>query len=238
MRKLGHAKEATYRESLAGIHQDVFRFTDRQGSPARDSIAAPGCDFEDGAIPPAKLRSAISGEMKLHLLPILSLGTLLAMTACDRQVVVLEKSTPAPDPVAQTKTLETSRLGAAVDDYERESSAVNSAAAKKAFAELDGEIAELQEYIPKHSGDERAKAATKLENLQSYRAAQALRFSAAQAKAGLSDRGAVDARSGAEKAEDTARKVGDRIEDAAKKTGDSIEDAAKKTGDAIKDAVR
>ncbi len=166
--------------------------------------------------------------MKHPLVPILAISSLLGLAACDRQVVVVEKpSTPIPEPVAQTKTLETSRLGETVDLFEREPTAGNSAAVKKALAELDGEIAELQEYVATHDGDKRVKAAGKLKNLESYRAAETLRFTAAQAKAPLSNREPVDTRSGAEKAEDSAKKV-----------GNSIEDAARKTGDAIKDAVR
>jgi hypothetical protein len=38
----------------------------------------------------------------------------------------------------------------------------------------------------------------------------------------------ADARTGADKVEDTAQKVGRSIEDAAKKTGDSIKDALPK----------
>jgi hypothetical protein len=167
--------------------------------------------------------------MKLHLLSLLAVGSLLGFTACDRQVVVVEKApaTPLPEPVAQTKTLETARLGGAVDAYEREPSAANGAAVKTALAKLDGEIAELEEYVTKHDGDARAKAEAKLKNLQSYRAAETLRFTAARAKGAVRDREPGDARSGADKVEDSARKV-----------GDSIGNAARKTGDAIKDAVR
>jgi hypothetical protein len=167
--------------------------------------------------------------MKPPLLPLLALGSVLGFAACDRQIVVVEKApaTPLPEPVARTKTLETSRLGSAVDDFEREPSAARRATVKKAFAELDGEIAELQEYIAKHGGEERAKAAAKLQNLQSYRAAESARFTAAEAKGTASDREPADARSGTEKVEDSARKAGNAIEDAAKKTGDAIKDAVR-----------
>ena len=98
---------------------------------------------------------------------------------------------------------------------------------KKSLAELDGEIAELQEYVTKHDGDERAKAASKLENLQRYLAAETMRFTAAQAKGAVSGREPADGRSGADKAEDSAKKVGNTIENAAEKTGDAIKDAVR-----------
>jgi hypothetical protein len=50
------------------------------------------------------------------------------------------------EPVAKTKTLETSRLGAAVDSYEREPSAANHADVKKALADLDGESRNLKRW--------------------------------------------------------------------------------------------
>jgi hypothetical protein len=161
--------------------------------------------------------------------------TLLAVIAavsllgCERKTVVVEvvPATPIPEPVAKTKTLETHRLGAALDTYERQPTGENHAEVKKAFADLDGEIAELEALVAKRTGSEREEAAVKLKNLQAYRAAETARFTAAQVTAPLAARPAADARSGAEK-----------IEDGAKRVGNSIEDAAKRTGDAIKDAVR
>ena len=49
----------------------------------------------------------------------------LGFSACERKVVVVETvpATPAPEPVAQTKTFETARLSGAIDRYERESTA-------------------------------------------------------------------------------------------------------------------
>jgi len=152
----------------------------------------------------------------------------VVLMGCERKIVVVEPPIPpAEKPASKTKTLETSRLGAAVDSYERNSSAANHAAVKKALADLDGEIAELEELVAKRTGEGRAEAAAKLKNLQTYRAAEVMRFTTAQAKAPLSPAEPADARSGAQKIEDTAKDV-----------GKSIEDAARKTGDAVKDAVR
>jgi hypothetical protein len=167
--------------------------------------------------------------MKCRYFPILTLSSLISFAACERKVIVIEKPSPEPvsEPIARTKTLETSRLGAAIDDFEREPTAANKAEVNKAFAKLDGEIAELQEYIAKHDGDDRAKAAAKLENMQSYRGAETTRFASAQAKSGLGIRGPADARTGAEKVEDSTKKVGNGIEDAAKKAGDAVKDAVR-----------
>jgi hypothetical protein len=70
-------------------------------------------------------------------------------------------------------------------------------------------------------------AAAKLKNLQAYRAAETARFAAAQAKAPLSTPSSADARTGAEKAEDAAKRIGNTIEDATRKTGNAIKDAVR-----------
>lgn len=167
--------------------------------------------------------------MNSRTLSLLALASACAAVGCERKTVVVRIEPPAPlaEPVAKTRTLETSRLGSAVDSYDREPTAGNHAVVKKALAELDGEIAELEALVAKRSGSSREEAAVKLKNLQTYRAAEVMRFTVAQAKAPLTARPPVDGRSGADKVEDTAKRV-----------GNSIEDAARKTGDAIKDAVR
>jgi AraC-like DNA-binding protein len=58
------------------------------------------------------------------------------MIGCGRRTVqVIVPATPASDPVAQTKTMETARLAGAVDAYERTPSAENLAEVKKALAD-------------------------------------------------------------------------------------------------------
>lgn len=165
--------------------------------------------------------------MKTTASACLALG-LLTIAACERKIVVIEvpPATPAAEPVAKTKTLETARLGEAVDAYERNPTAENMADAKKAFAKLDGEIAELEAYIAKHSGSERAEAPAKHQNLTAYRTAETARFTTAQAKAPLT-RTAPEAPTGAEKVENSARRVGNAIEDAAKDVGDAVKDAVR-----------
>lgn len=154
---------------------------------------------------------------------------MIAAFGCDRKPVVIEVSsaTPVADPVAKTKTLETTKLGEAVDAYERNATVENGAVVKTALAKLDGEIAELEEYVGLHTGDQRAEASAKLKNMQAYRAAESARFAAAQAKAPVSRSVPADARTGSEKLEDSARRAGDAIEDAAKKVGDAGKDAVR-----------
>jgi len=164
------------------------------------------------------------------LFALLPLVVLSSLTGCDRPkvtVVEVAPATPAAEPVAQTKTLETQRLGAAIDRFQQEPTEVQHAAVKKALAELEGEIAELEALVAKRSGAEQAEAAAKLQNLRSYRDAELLRLNAAAPKPVLPAGPLPDARTGAEKVEDSVERV-----------GNSLENAARKTGDAIKDAVR
>src|SRR3954468_23995136 len=78
------------------------------------------------------------------------------------------EATPIPEPVAKTNTLETRRLGSAIDTYEQSPDADRSAAVKKAVADLDGEIAELEARVAKTSGGEKEEAEMKRRNLSEY----------------------------------------------------------------------
>lgn len=176
----------------------------------------------------------------IFLSAIFSTVALLALSGCERKSVVVVEA-PSPEPIARTKTFETARLKSAIDSYERTPNSENAADVHKAFAELDGEIAELETHVAKKTGNERAEAAQKLANLTAYRTGEAARFGKAQAAAGVNGTAGevrIDARTGAEKAEDAARNTGDTIKNAAKDVGDAIKDAGKKAGDAIKDAGR
>ncbi len=128
------------------------------------------------------------------------------------------------DPVAKTKTFETARLGEAIDNYERTPSEQNKAAVSTAFAELDGEIAELETLVAKREGTDRAEPAAKLKDLQAYRTKESARFVVAQGKAAVTS--------------PEVKNAADTVEDAAKRVGNSIENAARKTGEAIKDTVQ
>jgi len=61
---------------------------------------------------------------------------LLATLGCERHTIVIETApaTPSPATEAKTRTLETSRLGASVEKYEREPTAGHHADVKKALA--------------------------------------------------------------------------------------------------------
>lgn len=86
-------------------------------------------------------------------------------------------------PVARTSTFETDELRDAISLYIGAPTAENSADVQKAFAELDVEIAELQEDVVKDNDPEdKAEAAVKLKNLSEYRAAERIRFTEAQAR--------------------------------------------------------
>jgi hypothetical protein len=149
-----------------------------------------------------------------------------AVAGCERKTVVVEvrPATPLAEPGARTKTFETSQLGAAIDAYERRPTEEHRADVRKAFARLDGEIAELEALAGRRTGTSRDEAAAKLRNLQTYRAAETARFTALQAKvvAGVQTEG--DARTGAEKVEDGAKRVGRTLEDAAKRAGEAVKD--------------
>jgi hypothetical protein len=178
--------------------------------------------------------------MKIAPSPLAALaGVALALVGCEQRTVVVRESAPPVEPVARTKTLETSVLKSRIDAYERAPSLENSADVRKAFAELDAEIAELEGHVARKTGEDRAEAAQKLANLTAYRAAETARFQRAQTAApAVAPAGRVDDRSGLQKTEDAARRTGNALEDAAKETGAALKDAAKDAGNAIKDAVR
>lgn len=165
---------------------------------------------------------------RIFLAPlVLSLG--LFTVGCDKrpspEVPVV--ATPIAVPVAKTKTLETLELALVVKDYERDRTPVNAARVKKAIAELQGEIAELDQRAAEVTGTDHDEAVAKRKNLNEYLSAQTLRFKAAEAGAAIGTAPAVDSRTGAEKVEDSAKRVGVEIKDAAEKTADAIKDAVK-----------
>jgi hypothetical protein len=165
----------------------------------------------------------------------------LTFTACERKSVTEEPAPPVnplvqpADPVAKTTTLETGRLGVAIDTFEKAPTAENHSSVNLALAQLDGEIAELEDRVVKTDGTDRAEAAAKLDNLKSYRDAEKVRFAKVQVGTAFDPNPPADSRSAAQKLEDTVEKVGDKIEEGAKKVGETIEEAAKDTGEAVKD---
>jgi len=172
-----------------------------------------------------------------------SFACALTFTACERKITAEEPTpsanpvTQSAEPIANTSTFETARLGAAIDKFEKAPTMENQSSVKLAFAELNGEIAELDDRVVKTSGTARAEAAAKSVNLQKYRDAEMIRFTKAQAFTTPDVNPPADSRSGSQKIKDTAAKVEENIEDGTKKVGRTIEKGAKNTGDAIKDAT-
>lgn len=150
------------------------------------------------------------------------------------------EATPIPEPVAKTNTLETRRLGGAIDAYEQMPNAVTSSAVKKTMADLDGEIAELEARAAKTSGSEKDEAEMKRRNLTEYRDTQKARFELLQVKGsvGVAREPATDARSAEQKARDAAKDVGDKVEAGAKRAGDTLEKAGQNAKDAIREIGR
>ena len=171
-------------------------------------------------------------EMNNRILSALATATLLA-AGCNRQPPVIIEGTPPPSPptpVARTVTFETHALRREIDTFEHTPSVVQGARVKKAFAEIDGEIAELIEHVAKKSGSERAEAALKLADLRAYRDAEQVRFLRLEALAPSQPRQVTEqpARDG------TAEKVGEKIDEAARKVGNKVRDAA----EVIRDRTR
>lgn len=170
----------------------------------------------------------------------------LSFSACERKTATVEMVlpvNPSPqvrpvEPVAITKTIETTNLGEAIDAFEKVPTVENQSSVKLAFSKLDGEIAELQDRVVKTNSYDRAEASVKLGNLQKYRDIEAIRFAKDQDGLALDANPPVDSRSAAQKAGDTATMVGEKVEDGARKVGRTLENAAHNTGEAIKDATR
>ena len=165
--------------------------------------------------------------MNIHTLLSVTVASLLA-AGCQRESrVIIETAPPDPTPlpVARTETLETRVLGREIDTFEQTPSTVQAARVKKAFAEIDGEIAELVEYVAKKTGDGRAEAARKLANLRTYREAEHARFLRLEAKAPLPEP-IVTGLPARPRGEGTAERIGESIDKAARKVEESVKDAA------------
>lgn len=165
-----------------------------------------------------------------------SLLPLLNLTACQRRPVTEDSPAKPAAPSAETTTLETGRLGAAIDALAKTSNGENRSAVNLALAELDSEIAELQSLVLKAGGSDRAEASVKLDNLKRYRAEEMARLANLETATPFGSP-PPDSRSGSQKLEDAAENAGDKLEEGAEKVGDAIQDAAHKTGEAVRDAT-
>lgn len=116
-------------------------------------------------------------------------------------------------PAPATSNVETTRLGSAIDAYISNPGAAQAATVDKAFAELDGEIAELNERLATDSGEDRSEAKSKADNLRVYRDKEHARYMGAQARV----------KTNAVKEE--VKDFGDKVEAGARKAGDAVRDA-------------
>lgn len=151
--------------------------------------------------------------MKFIQLPFVLGTALVVFTACDNAPrPAAEKS--AGEPVSGTRTFETAGLEQAITAYRSQPTEQNRAAVDKAFAELDGEIAELKQKAASASGDQKVEIERKLADLEAYRAKQHASYAG-------------------ERAESAAESAKDAVKDAAKEVGGAIESA----GEAIRKVV-
>lgn len=166
--------------------------------------------------------------MKVVHAPALILAGALALAtvACEKKPEVVEKPVPA------TSNLETSTLGTAIDGYVANSTSGQAALVDKAFAELDGEIAELDRRVADVTGAERTEAQAKADNLRSFRDKERLRYTEAQARAKTNEVKA-DTRDAGDRVEETARDAGEKVKDAAEAVKDSVENTVDKVRDKL-----
>jgi hypothetical protein len=165
----------------------------------------------------------------------LSLAAVVLVAAgCRRQPVVVVEIPPTPMPVAELETRETRALGREIDTFDHSPSVAQHARVKQAFAEIDGEIAELVEHVATKDGAERAEAARKLADLRTYRNAEQVRFFRLEGRIQLEERRAALNSSPTPRVDGTAERLGEKIDDAARKVEDGVRDAA----DAIRDRAR
>jgi len=172
-----------------------------------------------------------TADANIRTILVASIACSLIFTACERRTTAGEPTpaqTPATqpaEPIAKTSTFETARLGTAINKFTKSPTAENQSSVQLAFAELNGEIAELEDRVVKTTGADRAEAAAKAGNLRKYRDSELIRFTEAQAFAAPEMSPPADSRSGTQKMKDTASKVGKTIEKGAENTGDAIKNA-------------
>jgi hypothetical protein len=154
---------------------------------------------------------------KAHLPSVLA-ATVLLVTSCERRSeTVVETRVEEPikaEPASATTTFETASLHRAIEAYRANPSDENKVVVDKAFAELDGEIAELKQKAAASSGNEKVETERKVTDLQVYREKQRVNYAG-------------------EKAEGAVESAGEAMKDAAKDVGRAIE----RTGEAIKESV-
>lgn len=107
------------------------------------------------------------------------------LTACQRKSDAAVVATPTPAIDSPAKSQEAARLTKAVNAYAREQNAENDAAVRKAMADVDSEMAELEDLVAKRHGREREKVAAKLRYLEANRSEETTRFAGIQSRTSL-----------------------------------------------------
>jgi Skp family chaperone for outer membrane proteins len=152
----------------------------------------------------------------MRTLPSLALCAGISLfAACEKKPQVVEKPTPS------LANVETARLGVAIDAYVASPTDSQAASVEKAFAELDGEIAELDQRVTKTSGADREEAQTKSTQLHTYRDKEMARYTEAKARAKTQATGAK-VETAVDKIEDVAKEAGNAVKEAADKTKEKL----------------
>ena len=122
-------------------------------------------------------------KFRILILTLVATTTSIALPGCERKAVAtgVASPTPAPPTVSATVKRDASRLSAAVDAYAHEQNPENDAAVRKAMADVDSEILQLEDLVAKRHGRDREKVAAKMRRLQANRSEETTRFAEIQA---------------------------------------------------------
>ena len=126
-------------------------------------------------------------SMNIRTLSLLAFAASVALPGCQRKTAGIDAAsgTPTSSPVAGFKVHEPNRLGAAVDAYAQLQNPENDLAVRTAMADVDNEIAELEDLLAKRHGRDREKVAKKMKHLQISRSQETTRFAEIQSGTSL-----------------------------------------------------
>lgn len=152
---------------------------------------------------------------------LLSIGVACVLGAgCERKPTVVVEA-PLPNPPAARRVsldnFDAHDLRKEINLFAERPTDVQAARVQKAFAEVDGEIAETMERAAKRSGEDRANANVKLADLRAFREAEHSRFNRVQASTPVI----------AEPRESVGERVGEKVDDAARGVGRALQDVGK-----------
>ncbi len=165
--------------------------------------------------------------MNFRTLSLVIAVAIVGLPGCQRKPVATDEVPPTPlaDPMTKTRTRDGARLRAAVDDYAVAQNPENDAAVRQAMADVDTEMAGLEDLVAKRHGRDRQKVAAKLRHLEVYRSEQTTRFAEIQAGTAL---GAPNPREGPTgKVELTPKPAGSASEGEARNAGDAVKNAGR-----------